>query len=146
MSLFRLDKLSLLCYPMNGYPENHVYSIFTGLSVKQFDGIYKEIESKYTKYEVKRLSSNRIYRIRERKRDVGAGRHFKLDVKNRFVMVLVYYRLYITYTLTGFLFGLDQSNVCRDIHNIEALIRQLFTHSSKDLQHNQKAQHHQGGS
>ena len=110
---------------MNGYPENHVYSIFTGLSVKQFDGIYKEIESKYTKYEVKRLSSNRIYRIRERKRDVGAGRHFKLDVKNRFVMVLVYYRLYITYTLTGFLFGLDQSNVCRDIHNIEALIRSL---------------------
>ena len=108
---------------MNGYPENHVYSIFTGLSVKQFDGIYKEIESKYTKYEVKRLSSNRIYRIRERKRDVGAGRHFKLDVKNRFVMVLVYYRLYITYTLTGFLFGLDQSNVCRDINNIEALIR-----------------------
>ncbi len=131
---------------MNGYPENHVYSIFTGLSVKQFDGIYKEIESKYIKYEVKRLSSNRIYRIRERKRDVGAGRHFKLDVKNRFVMVLMYYRLYITYTLTGFLFGLDQSNVCRDIHNIEALIRQLFTHSSKDLQYNQKAQHHQGGS
>ena len=108
---------------MNGYPEDHVYSIFTGLSVKQFDGIYKEIESKYTKYEVKRLSSNRIYRIRERKRDVGAGRHFKLDLKNRFAMVLMYYRLYITYTLTGFLFGLDQSNVCRDIHNIEALIR-----------------------
>ncbi len=130
---------------MNSYPENHVYSIFTGLSVKQFDDIYKVIESKYTKYEVKRLSSNRIYRIRERKRDVGAGRHFKKDVKNRFVMVLVSYRLYITYTLTGFLFGLDQSNVCRDIHNIEALIRQ-FTHSSKDLQYNQKAQHHQGGS
>ena len=77
---------------MNGYPENHcLFKSFTGLSVKQFDGIYKEIESKYIKYEVKRLSSNRIYRIRERKRDVGAvGRHFKLDVKNRFVMVLVY--------------------------------------------------------
>ena len=116
-----------------------LFKSFTGLSIKQFDGIYKEIESKYTKYEVKRLSSNRIYRIRERKRDVGAGRHFKLDVKNRFAMVLMYYRLYITYTLTGFLFGLDQSNVCRDIHNIEALIRQ-FTHSSKDLQHNQEAQ------
>ncbi len=123
---------------MNGYPENHVlFKSFTGLSVKQFDDIYKEIESKYEKYEIKRLSSRR-----NRERDVGAGRHFKLDVKNRFVMVLVYYRLYITYTLTEFLFGLDQSNVCRDIHNIEALIRQ-FTHSSKDLQYNQKAQHHQ---
>jgi hypothetical protein len=100
-----------------------LFKSFIGLSIKQFDDICKEIESKYTKYEVKRLSSNRKYRIRERKRDVGAGRHFKLDVKNRFAMVLMYYRLYITYTLTGFLFGLDQSNVCRDIEKIEALIR-----------------------
>ena len=39
-------------------------------------------------------------------------------------MLLVYYhRLYITYTLAGFLFGLDQSNICRDIQNIEPLIR-----------------------
>ena len=37
-------------------------------------------------------------------------------------MVLVYYRLYITYTLMEFLFGLDQSNVCRDIEKIERLI------------------------
>jgi hypothetical protein len=28
-------------------------------------------------------------------------------------MLLVYYRLYITYTLAGFLFDLDQSNICR---------------------------------
>ena len=40
-------------------------------------------------------------------------------------MVLVYYRLYITYTLMEFLFGLDQSNVCRDIQKIEGLIRLL---------------------
>ena len=36
----------------------------------------------------------------------GAGRPFKLDIKNRSLMLLVYYRLYITYTLTGFLFNL----------------------------------------
>jgi hypothetical protein len=35
-------------------------------------------------------------------------------------MLLVYYRLYITYTLAGFLFDLDQSNICRrDIQKIE---------------------------
>ena len=38
-------------------------------------------------------------------------------------MLLVYYRLYITYTLAGFLFDLDQSNICRDIQKIENLIR-----------------------
>ena len=39
-------------------------------------------------------------------------------------MLLVYYRLYITYTLAdGFLFDLDQSNICRDIQKMEPLIR-----------------------
>ena len=40
-----------------------------------------------------------------------------------FLMLLVYYRLYITYTLSGFLFDLDQSNICRDISMLEPLIK-----------------------
>ena len=47
-------------------------------------------------------------------------------LKDRFLMLLVYYRLYITYTLAGFLFDLDQSNICRDIQKIERLIRQCI--------------------
>ena len=95
---------------------------FTGLSIKQFDDIYKEIESKYEKYEIKRLSYKR-----NRERDIGSGRRFKLlDIKDRVIMVLVYYRLYITYTLMEFLFGLDQSNVYRDIEKIEPLIRECL--------------------
>ncbi|MGD9534805.1 MAG: transposase family protein [Candidatus Nitrosocosmicus sp.] len=89
-----------------------LFKSFTGLSVKQFDDVFKEIESKYPKHEINRLSSLK------RERAVGAGRHFKLLVKDRIIMVLVYYRLYITYTLTEFLFDLDQSNVCRDIEKI----------------------------
>jgi hypothetical protein len=98
-----------------------LFKSFTGLSVQQFDNIYKEIKSKYEKYEIKRLSSKR-----NRERSIGAGRHFKLIVEDRVIMVLVYYRLYITYTMTEFLFGLDQSNVCRDIQKIEGLIRQCL--------------------
>ena len=97
-----------------------LFKSFTGLSVQQFDVIFKEIESKHEKYEIKRLSSKRN-RI---ERSIGAGRRFKLTVKDRVIMVLVYCRLYITYTLTEFLFGLDQSNVCRDIQKIEGLIKQ----------------------
>jgi hypothetical protein len=41
-------------------------------------------------------------------------------------MLLVYYRLYINYTLAGFLFDLDQSNICRDIQRIERLVRQCI--------------------
>ena len=52
-----------------------------------------------------------------------SGRHFKLDVKNRFLVLLACYRLYITYTLAGFLFDLDQSNICMDIQKIEPRVR-----------------------
>ena len=41
-------------------------------------------------------------------------------------MLLVYYRLYITFTLSGFLFDLDQSNICRDISILEPLIKQCI--------------------
>src|SRR6476619_4770748 len=95
-----------------------LFRSFTGLEIAEFDIISKEIESKYNEHERKRLSN------RKRERDVGAaGRPFKLKVKERFVMLLVYYRLYITYTLSGFLFDLDQSNVYRDISMLEPLIK-----------------------
>ena len=91
--------------------------------MQEFDDIYdKEITKRYHDYDLKRLSSKR----KNRKRTIGAGRHFKLDVRDRFLMLLVYYRLYITYTLAGFLFDLDQSNICRDIQKIEKLIRQCL--------------------
>ena len=97
-----------------------LFKSFTGLTVKEFDEIYdKEIVKRYCKHEIKRLSNRKD----SRERSIGAGRPFKLDIKNRFLMLLVYYRLYITYTLAGFLFDLDQSNICRDIQKLESLIR-----------------------
>jgi len=97
-----------------------LFKSFTGLTVQEFDDIYnKQIVKRYAKHEIKRLSKRD-----NRKRSIGAGRHFKLDLKDRFVMLLIYYRLYITYTLAGFLFDLDQSNICsRDIQKIERLVR-----------------------
>lgn len=56
------------------------------------------------------------------KEPLGAGRDFKLDILGRLLMLLVYYRLYITYCLSGFLFDLDQSNVYSDIKYIESLV------------------------
>ncbi len=90
--------------------------------MQEFDDIYnKKIAKRYDKYELQRLSSIKRKAVRERK--VGAGRCFKLNIQDRFLMLVVYYRLYITYTLAGFLFNLDQSNICRDIQKIEPLIR-----------------------
>ena len=96
-----------------------LFKSFTGLEVAEFDAIYRKIASKYEEYERRRLS-------KRRKRDIGAGRKFKLELKDRFLMLLVYYRLYITYTFSGFLFDLDQSNVYRDIHMLESLVNKCI--------------------
>jgi len=112
MSYRRLSKKPLL------------FRSFTGLTVSEFDDIYEEIESKYEEYERtrrQRLSEDVKEEEEIRKRDVGAGRPFKLKARERFLMLLVYYQLYITYTLSGFLFDLDQSNVCRDLSILEPL-------------------------
>ncbi len=99
--------------------------------MQEFDDIYeKNVTKRYAKHEIQRLSKRKD----NRERRIGAGRHFKLDVKNRFLMLLVYYRLYITYTLAGFLFDLDQSNICRDIQKIEGLIRQCIPIPQKTYQ------------
>jgi hypothetical protein len=105
MSYARLSKKPLL------------FRSFTGLEISEFNEIYAKIESRYNEHERKRLFRTK------RERKVGAGRPFKLKVKERFLMLLVYYRLYITYTLSGFLFDLDQSNICRDISIIEPLVK-----------------------
>ncbi len=101
--------------------------------MQEFDDIYdNEITKRYVKHESKRLSSKRK---ENRKRKIGAiGRHFKLNLKDRFVMLLVYYHLYITYALAGFLFDLDQSNICKDIQKIESLIRQCVPIPQKTYQ------------
>ncbi len=110
---------------MTDCPKNQNFSNHSLGLQYEFDDIYKkEITKRYEKYELKRLS----YRRKEdRQRNIGVvGRPFKLNLENRFLMLLVYYRLYITYTLSGFLFDMDQSNICRDIQKIENLVREYL--------------------
>jgi len=82
---------------------------FTGLTPQQFDQLLTAIEPLYEKAEVQRLSNPS--RLRPR----GAGRKFKLELPERLLMSLTYLRLYITQTLLGYLFGLDTSNVSREV-------------------------------
>ena len=96
-----------------------IFRSVTGLTISEFDFIYNELESKYDDHERARHFS----KMNNRQRNMGAGRPFKLKVKERLLMLLVYYRLYITYTLSGFLFDLDQSNICRDICMLEPLVK-----------------------
>lgn len=50
------------------------------------------------------------------------GRDFKLDLEEMVLMVLVYYRSYVSQVYVGFLFGIDDSRVCRLIQRLEPLL------------------------
>ena len=97
-----------------------LFQSLTGLKVSEFDSFYTQAVGKYRECEAKRLARP------DRKRKVGAGYPFKLPLQDRLLMFLVYYRLYITSTLTGVLFDLDQSNVLKDIHKLEPLLKEIL--------------------
>ena len=90
----------------------------TGLTVPQFDVLSKEIQKQYTTTEEKRLSKQK------RKRNIGAGRHFNHPLKDRLLMLLMYYRMYTTYDMLGMIFDLNKSNVSRNIRYLESAVKQ----------------------
>lgn len=54
------------------------------------------------------------------------GRPFKLSLSNMLLMLLIYYRTYITQLYLGFLFNLDDANVCRIFRLLEPLVAQIM--------------------
>src|SRR4051812_19808492 len=61
-----------------------------------------------------------------RKRKPGAGRKHALPLADRLLMLLIYYRTYTTHALLGFLFGVDDSAVCRNINPLQPLLAGIF--------------------
>jgi hypothetical protein len=74
----------------------------------------------YPTFEKKRLHRS------DRKRGVGAGQPFKHPLKDRVLMLLIYYRLYVKSTLLSFLFDFGQTNVLKDIRMLESLVGEVL--------------------
>ena len=54
------------------------------------------------------------------------GRFFKLGLEEMILMLLLYYRSYMTMMSVGFLFGIDESRVCRNIKTLEPLLAKVM--------------------
>ena len=81
---------------------------FTGLTVAEFDRVLGAFTLAYERTEHQR-------RVRaDRKRAIGGGRPFNLELPERLLMGLVYLRLYCSFSLISYLFHLDESNICRE--------------------------------
>jgi hypothetical protein len=59
------------------------------------------------------------------------GRNYKLDVADMVLMLLLYYRSYISQEFVGYLFGIDNSRVCRILQKLEPLLAKVMALPNK---------------
>jgi hypothetical protein len=111
---------------LSKHPEH--FKTFTGLTLQEFDTLNGQIHHKYQEYEQKRLAKD------NRKRAIGAGHPFKLNLTDRLLTLLLYYRLYISSTLIGYLCNLNQTSALRSIRKLEPLVQEILPIPNKQHQ------------
>ena len=93
---------------------------FSGLELAEFDTLNLAIKEKYPAFEHKRLQRQ------DRKRVIGAGHPFILPLTDRLLMLLIYYHMYPSSTLLGYLFDLSQTSVLKSIKKLEPLVSEVL--------------------
>jgi hypothetical protein len=92
----------------------------TGITPAAFDRLLADLEPRYRQADARRKGRP------DRQRKPGAGRKHALPLADRLLMLLMYYRTYATHAVLGFLFGLDDSAVGRNINPLQPLLAGLF--------------------
>ena len=85
------------------------FKVLMGMSTGEFDLLLAKVEKAHPEAERKRLSK------RPRKRAIGAGRRFALDLRNRVLLLLFHCRTYATQDVAAEVFGVGQATVSRSI-------------------------------
>ena len=92
----------------------------TGITPAAFDRLLAELTPRYDRAEARRKDRP------GRHRKPGAGRKHALVLADRLLMLLMYYRTYSTHAFLGFLFGVDDSAVGRNINPLQPLLAGIF--------------------
>jgi len=83
-----------------------------GIEINQLESIVKQLTPVWEKH----LRSSYL----------RFGRPYKHELGSMVILLLIYYRSYITQEFLGYLFDLDNSNVCRIIRKLEPLLARLL--------------------
>ncbi len=99
---------------------------FSGLELQEFDTLNQKIKDKYPAFEQKRLQRE------DRKRAIGAGHPFNLSLTDRLLILLLYYHMYTSSTLLGYLFCVSQTSVLKSIRKLEPLVSEVLPLPKKE--------------
>jgi hypothetical protein len=94
-----------------------LFKSFFGVTVAEFEALYKKLLPVWYAYEQCRLSQC------QRQRAIGGGRHYTLSLRNRLLMTMMWLKLYLNTSVLGFLFGVDGSTASRDVRNLLPALR-----------------------
>ena len=101
---------------LNDHPK--IFLKMTGLRLHEFDQLVEEMHPQFTEAEHDRLSRP------NRQREMGGGRHSKLDARDQILMTVIWLRVYPTHEVLGYLFGVSDSTAGRVIKRVLPLLEQ----------------------
>jgi hypothetical protein len=98
----------------------------TGMHLHTFQELLPQFQQAFLKLEAERKLKT-VRTATDRQRTAGAGRAFNNDLANRSLMLLVYYRLYLTQEFMTFLFkAANKSLICRNIQQMRRVIESVL--------------------
>jgi hypothetical protein len=100
-----------------------VFRSLTGMDPTAFEALFAAFDAAR---QAARAASVRTRRgDRPRRRAPGGGRPHALRARDRLLMALVWLRVYPTYEVLGFLFGLHHGNAIRNVADVLAVLESL---------------------
>jgi hypothetical protein len=101
----------------------HAFRSLCGYSVAEFDALCRD----WMAADQKARTTSRVTREgrKPRQRAVGAGRKYALDAPTRLVMTLVWLKVYPTWEVLGFLFGIHERTARREVRDVLEVVKKL---------------------
>ena len=107
-----------------------VFQSMTGLRLAEFDAVLTALLPRYQEAEVARLHQPTTRRP-VRQRAIGAGNRFALEVRDQLLLTVVWLRVYPTYPVLGYLFGISTGAVEQTLPRLLPLLEALGQASMK---------------
>jgi len=102
----------------------------SGIRLSDFDTLLLKITPLWHEFEKQRLSR------KNRKRAIGGGRQYELELSEQLLVCLIYYRTYTSHVFMGLLFDISSPTVCRRIRAMTILLAGHFRMPERCVQLN----------
>jgi Helix-turn-helix of DDE superfamily endonuclease len=111
--------MKIIYEELEGKPR--ILQSLTGLNHREFEALLLSFEEAWNAF------VEETFKSKQRQRAYGAGRRGHLKgLRDKFLFILVYFRLYPTQEVQGFLFGLSQAQANVWVYRLSPILNQAL--------------------